>query len=1071
MGRTVTYDHDAFGNLTAVTTPLLRAAYSYTDPNNKHLMTSVDEGGGAFVNTGSAAGRVTKQSHGNGTIDFNYITPGKKTQITTTIKDPAGAVLNTQTRTVEFDDQGQPSKVTDTFGNETRYTRNDKTWILREEYWENTGTPATPNLVLKTANDFTYDDKGNILTETRGSGSAVAKTASYTYHPTFGRLVTKTMKSAVNPLQDSVLTYAYDGTGNVSSSTETGLSGDGTSYTYTTSYEYDIHGHVTRIDGPRTDVEDVTTFTYDPVTSNRLTMTEPLIGTTTYANYDGLGNPGTITDPNGNTTTYTYDNVGRVLTIKAPGDTAVTEYGYTTVGCASCGGTISKIDHIIFPQGNRIDYFYDSMGNLSKIADTQGNSINYTYDSEGNQLKEEIKDPTGILQKTISYQYDALSRLTKTIYPDNTFSQYTYDNLGNQTSFKDPKQNITTSQYDSLSRLTATIQPGNITTGFNYNSNNNLTTVTDGNTNSTVYKYDDKGRVYQTISPDTGATTYTYDPAGNLKTKTDAKGITIAYTYDAANRLTKTDYPTDTDITYTYDNCVNGKGRLCAVADQSGTTSYEYTKKVQIAKENQTIDGIPYITQYTYDMNGNTRTITYPSGRVITYNYTNDRVTSMTSTIGGVTTTLAGNIAYKPFGGLASLTYGNALPRTINYDNQYRIASTTTGTIQSLSYGFDANSNITSITNTLDNTKNKSYSYDALNRLSSATGTWGNMLWTYDPVGNRLTQVDSVGTSSYVYQPGSNKLTGITGATTSSFAYDANGNTVTDNATTYTYNQNQRLIRAAAIQTGDYAYNASGERVKKTTVGTTTHFVYDRAGSLLIENASDGLTEYVYLNGEPVAKIDATGTSYIHTDHLGTPQMMTDASGAKVWAIEARPFGDNAAITGAGMLNLRFPGQYFDTETGNHYNYFRDYNPSVGRYIQKDPIGIAGGINLYSYVQNNPINWVDPEGLSPYSDLLKRAREYKPCDDKDRETLQQVLENLLPIGMTEKFTKSILSSSEIIAKGRNIRKVDELVEKFGGKAKDWLKKKGWDEFGKEWHWYENNGNKVGKKPAGSPDPF
>ncbi|ACM22010.1 RHS repeat protein [Geotalea daltonii FRC-32] len=666
-----------------------------------------------------------------------------------------------------------------------------------------------------------------------------------------------------------------------------------------------------------------------------------------------------------------------------------TEYGYTTVGCASCGGTISKIDHIIFPQGNRIDYFYDNMGNLSKIADNQGNSINYTYDSEGNQLKEETKDPSGTLQKTISYQYDALSRMTKTIYPDNTFSQYTYDNLGNQTSFKDPKQNITTSQYDALSRLTTTIQPGTVTTAFNYNSNNNLTTVTDGNTNSTVYKYDDKGRLYQTISPDTGTTTYTYDPAGNLRTRTDAKGVTIGYQYDAANRLTKTDYPTDTDITYTYDTCPNGKGRLCVVTDQSGSTTYEYTKKGQIAKETQTIDGITYITQYTYDMNGNTRTITYPSGRVITYNYTNDLVSSITSTIGGVTTSLAGNITYKPFGGVASVTYGNGIIRTIGYDNQYRIVSIATATLQSLTYGFDANSNITSITNTLDNNKNKTYSYDALNRLKTAAGPWGNLSWTYDGVGNRLTQVDGTATTSYNYQPGSNRLTGITDANTNSLNYDANGNSIADNATTYTYNQNQRLIRAAATQTGDYVYNASGERVKKTTVGTTIHFIYDRAGSLLVENASDGLTEYVYLNGEPVAKINATGTNYIHTDHLGTPLIMSDASGAKVWEIEGRPFGDSAAITGAGTLNLRFPGQYADQESGLNYNYFRDYNPSIGRYIQKDPIGFRGGINLYAYVQNNPINFIDPEGLMATLQYLPalQATAYKVATVKPGKTL------------------------------------------------------------------------------------
>ncbi|HEY6871847.1 MAG TPA: RHS repeat-associated core domain-containing protein [Geobacteraceae bacterium] len=345
----------------------------------------------------------------------------------------------------------------------------------------------------------------------------------------------------------------------------------------------------------------------------------------------------------------------------------------------------------------------------------------------------------------------------------------------------------------------------------------------------------------------------------------------------------------------------------------------------------------------------------------------NDRIISVNNTFGGVTTTLASNITYKPVGGIAGLTYGNGLGRAIGYDNQYRPTSISTGDLQNLTYGYDANANITTITNTLDNTKNKSYTYDALNRLSSGTGPWGSISWTYDPAGNRLTQVDITGTSSYGYQAGSNRLISITGANPTSFSYDANGNTLTDNAKAYTYNQNQRLIRAATTQTGDYIYNASGQRVKKTVAETTTVFHYDTGGRLIAETASDGTvqTEYVSIYGQPVAKIDANGTSYIHTDHLGTPAMMTDARGAKVWEIEARPYGDAATISGTSTLNFRFPGQYFDAETGSLYNYFRDYNTNIGRYIEKDPIGLRGGINPFIYVQNNPINWTDPTGLTP----------------------------------------------------------------------------------------------------------
>ncbi len=169
--------------------------------------------------------------------------------------------------------------------------------------------------------------------------------------------------------------------------------------------------------------------------------------------------------------------------------------------------------------------------------------------------------------------------------------------------------------------------------------------------------FDDKGRVYQVISPDTGTTTYQYDPAGNMISKADAKGITISYAYDALNRLTKIDFPTDTDIVYVYDNCLNGKGRLCSMTDASGTTAYEYSPKGQVKKETKTIDSIQYVTQYSYDQNGNLKTMTYPSGRVITYTLSNDKVTAVLNNAAN----LATNIQYKPFGPMSSLTYGNGL--------------------------------------------------------------------------------------------------------------------------------------------------------------------------------------------------------------------------------------------------------------------------------------------------------------------------------------------------------------------------------------------------------------------------
>ncbi len=397
------------------------------------------------------------------------------------------------------------------------------------------------------------------------------------------------------------------------------------------------------------------------------------------------------------------------------------------------------------------------------------------------------------------------------------------------------------------------------------------------------------------------------------------------------------------------------------MTDASGTAFYEYTPKGQVKKETKTIDGIQYVTLYTYDMNGNIETMTYPSGRVITYSLSNDRVISV---LNGAAN-LATNISYKPFGSVASITYGNGLAGTIGYDNQYRITGITAGAILNLNYNqYDADGNIKSIQNTLDPTKNKAFDYDAIDRLSTATATgiWGTLGWTYDGVGNRLTENGN----NYAYSTNTNKLTSANGI---SFGYDNNGNTTTEGAKQYIYNQNQRLIQVNnGATTAYYTYNGNGQRVKKVVNGNATVFHYSLNGQLIAESNSAGniTAEYVYLNGQPLAKIEAANIYYYHPDHLGTPQKMTDSTGAIVWAADYKPFGEATVTISTITNNLRFPGQYYDAETGLHYNYYRDYNSATDRYIQTDPLGIdAGNNHPYIYADSNPEMYTDAMGTCP----------------------------------------------------------------------------------------------------------
>ncbi len=283
----------------------------------------------------------------------------------------------------------------------------------------------------------------------------------------------------------------------------------------------------------------------------------------------------------------------------------------------------------------------------------------------------------------------------------------------------------------------------------------------------------------------------------------------------------------------------------------------------------------------------------------------------------------------------------------------------------------DGNGNIIDITASNISWLSQSFAYDGLNRLISASGSYGTIDFSYDKVGNRLTREAGGQIDGYAYVPGTNRLSQITGPNAAIFSYDASGNITAVDNRSFIYNQNNRLIRVeeGTEVLGEYTYNALGQRVLKDADGAVTIFLYDFDGNIVAESRIDGEIsfEYLYMGTNRIAMADvSTGRLYyFNNNYLGTPLLITDSDGNVVWDAQYKPFGEAEVSEHASVVNsFRFAGQYFDEETGLHYNWHRYYDPKTGRYLTADPIGLAGGINLFLYADGNPINVIDPFGLS-----------------------------------------------------------------------------------------------------------
>ncbi len=1014
-GNVYLYEYDATGDLTRTVDPTLaETTYSYDDRHN--LLEIVDPRGnrsvrseydddGRLVATIDALGNRVEFDRDLGNSEVIRDRLGRVTVLeydergnVTSETHPDGTVT-----TRSFDVNGNLLTITDPLGNTTTYTydagnnRTSQTDALgNTETWTyNNFNRMLAHVDAKGATEtFTYDANGNLLTVTDANGNVTTRTYDARGNVrslTDARAATtlyaydsaSNLISVTDPL-GSVESFTYDANGNVLTETRTRLV-NGTPQTLVTTNGYDALGRLTQTthpDGGVTrqgfDENGNLTSEIDPLARetrheydelNRRIRTIYPDTTTEETVYDAEGRVLGRIDRRGETKTYAYTLRGSIQSITAP-DSSVMSREYD-----DANRLVATRDE----NGNRTAIELDDAGRTLKATDALGNATRFTYDANGNRVAEQ-----NAKGQTTAFALDARKLLVKTTFSDGTEEriEYTPNSPPMPVRIRDRAGRETLYGYDPKMQLTSVTDPmGNVWT-FTYDEVGNRTSQTDPNGHTTRFEFDEMGREIRRILPGGLAQLRQYDLAGKLVERRDFGGAVTTYAYDEMNRLVERLHPDGSSVQWSY----TPTGKISAATDVRGTTSY------------------------TYDVRDRLASIAQPENLGLTYAYDpGSRLTNLTATVGGLPrsqtqTYDAGNrlvtvtdplgrphvLVHDATGMRTSLSHPNGITTSYGYNQLDQMLSLVTrnaasAVMQSYGYTIGADSNRSQIVEADGTTR--SYVYDAANRLTretvtSPSGPLSDSSYAYDP-GSNLVRVDSISSA---------------GSFTRLLTYDERDRLLLDSATSYTWDDDGRLLTRSGpdgmlnawdsesrlVETihadgtvEQHRYDPAGNRVETSVTppgGPTsiTRYLVDTRSELshVVAEVSGGgvvLAHYIRAGDELLAVVRPTGTRFYHADGLGSVRRLTDETGAVTDSYTYDAFGSLIEHTGSDPNPYLFAGEPLGAKGELYYNRARWMDPATGRFLSLDPVDgevdSPASLHRYSYAFDNPVNYRDPTGL------------------------------------------------------------------------------------------------------------